>query len=73
MYLKKEGVKHGDCLVASVSSGTEMARCFMAIISRSGVQAAEGGKNNRKKRAGWGRQMGIPGSKGSHSNRAAAM
>lgn len=44
MYLKKEGVKHGDCLVASVSSGTEMARCFMAIISRSGVQAAEGGK-----------------------------
>lgn len=68
MYLKDEGVKHCDSLVASVRSGTEMASCFMAIISRSGVQAAEGGKNNRKKRAGWVRQMGIPGSKGNHSN-----
>lgn len=44
MYLKDEGVKHRDCLMASVGSGTEMATCFMAVISRSSVQAAEGKK-----------------------------
>lgn len=53
MYLKDEGVNHRDCLMASVQSGTEMATCFMAIISRSGVQAAEGKKTiGRRERGG---------------------
>lgn len=52
MYLKDEGVKHCDSLVASVRSGTEMASCFMAIISRSGVQAAEGEKTIGRREQG---------------------
>lgn len=63
MYLQDEGVKHRDCLMASVSSGTEMATCFMAIISAV-VCRQQRGENNRKERAGWVRQMGIRGSKG---------
>lgn len=64
MYLKDEGVKHRDCLMASVQSGTEMATCFMAIISRSGVQAAEGKKQLEEESGGGGDRWGSGGSKG---------
>lgn len=59
MYLKDEGVKHRDCLMGfCVGSGTEMATCFSGHHQPSGGRQQRG-KNNRKKRARWVRQMGI--------------
>lgn len=63
MYLQDEGVKHRDCLMASVSSGTEMATGIVAIISAVACRQRRG-ENSRKERAGWVRQMGIRGSEG---------
>lgn len=66
MYLQDEGVKHRDCLMASVSSGTEMATCFMAIISAV-VCRRRRGENSRKERAGVGETDGDPGFQRHHS------
>lgn len=56
MYLKDEGVKHGDCLMACVQWRRD-GDLLYGIVSRSGTQAA-GRRNDWKERAGGGDKWG---------------
>lgn len=63
MYLKDEGVKHRDCLRPLRAAVTDTATCSTAVISRRGVQAAEGKKQSEGE-SGVGEAAGSGASRG---------